>query len=94
MHGEDSAQEGTQVFCDRGRQKRTNAGPSPTSKSSRNVVEAHRLSPGQVSVQRHLTGQHMGTWEVGTFSTGEVPENTRQVHPWLCHQDLSKQHLP
>lgn len=77
MYGEDSAQEGTQVFCDRGRQKRMNAGHSPTSKSSRNVIGPHRLCPGQVSVQRHLTGQHVGTWEMGTLSTGEVPKNTR-----------------
>ena len=77
MYGEDSAQEGTQVFCDRGRQKRMNAGCSPTSKNSRNITEPHRLCPGQVSVQRHLTGQHVGTWEMGTLSTGEVPKNTR-----------------
>ena len=94
MYGEDSAQEGTQVFCDRGRQKRMNAGCSPTSKNSRNIIEPHRLCPGQVSVQRHLTGQHVGTWEMGTLSTGEVPKNTRWVHPWLYHQDLSKRHLP
>ena len=60
-YDEDSVKKGQKSSVTEEGRREQMQGTAPASRSSQNIIKPNRLSPQQVSVQRHLTGRRVGT---------------------------------